>query len=207
MQSTVLIELREGLNLKMINMLIDELPQKVGNIDINSDFRVSILFELLMQDNDYTNEEKVQQALILYYPNLQEIDDYNKAIENIIWFYKCGKEDKDVDKGNKKYNNNKQVQIYSYEFDAEYIYSAFMEQYKIDLNSIEYLHWWKFKALFSSLNENVLFSKIMSYRAIDLTTIKDKNMKKQYRKLKELYKLPDMRTEEEKENEFANALW
>lgn len=191
----------------MINMLIDELPQKVGNTDINSDFRVSILFELLMQDNDYTNEEKVQQALILYYPNLQEIDDYNKAIENIIWFYKCGKEDKDVDKGNKKNNNNKQVQIYSYEFDAEYIYSAFMEQYKIDLNSIEYLHWWKFKALFSSLNENVLFSKIMSYRAIDLTTIKDKNMKKQYRKLKELYKLPDMRTEEEKENEFANALW
>lgn len=191
----------------MINMLIDELPQKVGNTDINSDFRVSILFELLMQDNDYTNEEKVQQALILYYPNLQEIDDYNKAIENIIWFYKCGKEDKDVNKENKKNNKNKQVQIYSYEFDAEYIYSAFMEQYKIDLNSIEYLHWWKFKALFNSLNENVLFSKIMSYRAIDLTTIKDKNMKKQYRKLKELYKLPDMRTEEEKENEFANALW
>ena len=187
----------------MINMLIDELPQKVGNIDINSDFRVSILFELLMQDNDYTNEEKVQQALILYYPNLQEIDDYNKAIENIIWFYKCGKEDKDVDKGNKKNNNNKQVQIYSYEFDAEYIYSAFMEQYKIDLNSIEYLHWWKFKAMFNGLKSDNRIVEIMGNRAMNLSKIKDKEERKRCRKLQKLYALPDMRTQEQKESDFA----
>lgn len=80
-----------------------------------------------------------------------------------------------------------------------------MEQYNIDLNSIKYLHWWKFKALFNSLNENVLFSKIMSYRVIDLSKIKDKAIKKQYKQLKELYKLPDMRSEEEKENDFAEA--
>ena len=94
--------------------------------------------------------------------------------------------------------------IYSYEFDAEYIYSAFMEQYKIDLNK-EHLHWWKFKALFNSLNEEVLFSKIMSYRAIDLSKIKDKDMKKYYKKMKKLYALPDLRSEEEKENDFAEA--
>ena len=187
----------------MINILIDELPEKVGNIDINSDFRVSILFELLMQDKEFSDEEKIEQALILYYPNLQQINDYNKAVENIVWFYKCGKKDKNVDGENNV--KNKQKQIYSYEFDAEYIYSAFMEQYKIDLNSIPYLHWWKFKALFNSLNENVLFSKIMSYRVIDLSKIKDKTMKKQYRQLKDLYKLPDMRSEEEKENDFAEA--
>ena len=189
----------------MINMLIDELPQKVGNIDINSDFRVSILFELLMQDNDYTNEEKVQQALILYYPNLQEIDDYNKAIENIIWFYKCGKEDKDVDKGNKKNNNNKQVQIYSYEFDAEYIYSAFLKEYNIDLTEIEYLHWWKFRALFEGLSKETKIVEIMGYRATDLGTIKDKKEKKFYREMKELYRLPDMRTQQQKESDFASA--
>ena len=82
-----------------------------------------------------------------------------------------------------------------------------MEQYKIDLNSIEYLHWWKFKALFMSLNENILFSKIMGYRAINLSQLKDKTMRKQYKKLKDLYRLPDMRSEEEKEEDFANALW
>ena len=47
----------------MINMLIDELPKEINGIEINSDFRTSILFELLMQDNEFNNEEKVVQAI------------------------------------------------------------------------------------------------------------------------------------------------
>ena len=189
----------------MVNILIDELPKKVGNVDINSDFRISILFELLMQDNELSEEEKVEQALILYYSNLEEITNYKEAIENIIWFYKCGKEEIKENVDEESNMKNRQKQIYSYEFDAEYIYSAFMEQYSIDLNSISYLHWWKFKALFNSLNENVLFSKIMGYRAMNISQIKDKEMRKHYKKLQKLYALPDMRSEEEKENDFAEA--
>ena len=190
----------------MINILLDEIAQEVHGKKINSDFRISILFELLMQDCNMTNEEKINQALILYYPDLKEIKNIEEAINDIVWFYKCGKEEKE--KNINRTNSTKNTkQIYSYEFDAEYIYSAFMEQYKIDLNSIEYLHWWKFKALFMSLNENILFSKIMGYRAINLSQLKDKTMRKQYKKLKDLYRLPDMRSEEEKEEDFANALW
>lgn len=189
------------------NLLLNKLPQYTPNhIKIRTDFRESIKFELLMQDNKLNEEEKVKLALNLYY-NLNDITDIKKAVEDIIWFYKGGKKEiENVDKEVKK-SNSKDKQIYSYEFDAEYIYSAFMEQYNIDLNSIKYLHWWKFKALFNSLNEDVLFCKIMGYRAIDLSKIKDKSMKKQYKKLQELYKLPDMRSEQEKEDDFAEALW
>lgn len=189
------------------NLILNRLPQYTpSRLKIRTDFRESIKFELLMQDSKLNEEEKVKLALNLYY-NLNDITDIKKAVEDIIWFYKGGKNEKEnVDKEVKK-SNSKEKQIYSYEFDAEYIYSAFMEQYNIDLNSIKYLHWWKFKALFNSLNENVLFSKIMGYRAIDLSKIKDKSIKKQYKKLQELYKLPDMRTEQEKEDDFAEALW
>ena len=189
------------------NLILNRLPQYTpSRLKIRTDFRESIKFELLMQDNKLNEEEKVKLALNLYY-NLNDITDIKKAVEDIIWFYKGGKKEiENVDKEVKK-SNSKDKQIYSYEFDAEYIYSAFMEQYNIDLNSIKYLHWWKFKALFNCLNENVLFSKIMGYRAMDLSKIKDKSMKKQYKKLQELYKLPDMRTEQEKEDDFAEALW
>lgn len=189
------------------NLILNKLPQYTpSRLKIRTDFRESIKFELLMQDSKLNEEEKVKLALNLYY-NLNDITDVKKAAEDIIWFYKGGKNEKEnVDKEVKK-SNSKEKQIYSYEFDAEYIYSAFMEQYNIDLNSIKYLHWWKFKALFNSLNENVLFSKIMGYRAMDLSKIKDKSIKKQYKKLQELYKLPDMRTEQEKEDDFAEALW
>ena len=197
----------------MINILLDGLPQEVNGKKINSDFRISILFELLMQDRDISKEEKVKQALVLYYPKLEEIGDYKQALEDITWFYRTGKEKQENKENNEGEENQEdeestQVkQIYSYEFDAEYIYSAFMEQYKIDLNSIKYLHWWKFKYLFNSLNENVLFSKIMSYRCMNVAKIKNKNMRKFYEKMQRLYKLPDMRSEEEKENDFANELW
>ena len=187
------------------NLLINKLPQHTDSgMRIRTDFRESIKFELLMQDRTIEEDKKIRMILNLYYYRPEQITDLKKALEEVVWFYAGG--DK-KENSNKTAKNNNKKQIYSYEFDAEYIYSAFMEQYNIDLNSIKYLHWWKFKALFNSLNENVLFSKIMGYRAMDLSKIKDKSMKKQYKKLQELYKHPDMRTEQEKEDDFAEALW
>ena len=95
----------------MINILIDRLPMKIDGININTDFRISILFELMMQDNEISDVEKIKQALILYYPNFEKITDYKEAIQNIIWFYKGGKNE-NVDKEVKK-NNSKDKQIYS----------------------------------------------------------------------------------------------
>ena len=189
-----------------MNILVDELDaivkEKIGNIKINTDFRISILFELLMQDNTVSKKEKILQSLQLYYPDLDKIKDFDKAIQDMLWFYRCGKELADS-KENNIVERNKQ--IYSYEFDDDKIYSAFMEQYNIDLQDIKYLHWWKFKALFNALSENTQFVKIMGYRAMNVNEIKDKKMKKQYRKLQKMYALTDMRTEEEKEYDFGEA--
>ena len=189
------------------NILLDRLPQYTKNgLKIRTDFRESIKFELLMQDKTINEKDKVIQALKLYYYDLSKITDIKQAIDEILWFYSCGKNEK-VDNTTNNKEIKEEKQIYSYEFDDEYIYSAFMEQYKIDLNSIRYLHWWKFKALMNSLNENTQFVKIMGYRSIDLSKIKDKDMKKSYKKLKKQYALPDMRTTEQKEADFGKAFW
>ena len=187
------------------NLILDRLPNITPNgLKIRTDFRESIKFELLMQNSNIEEKDKVTIALNLYFYdiNIKNEEELKKSVNDILWFYRCGKEE--MTSQGKKIKKETSKRIYSYEFDAEYIYSAFMEQYKIDLNK-EHLHWWKFKALFNSLNEEVLFSKIMSYRAIDLSKIKDKDMKKYYKKMKKLYALPDLRSEEEKENDFAEA--
>lgn len=185
------------------NLLINKLPQHTDSgLRIRTDFRESIKFELLMQDRTISDDKKIRMVLNLYYYRPEQIKDFKKALEEIVWFYKCGDQ---IEAKNSKEKEGKKKQIYSYEFDAEYIYSAFMQQYKIDLNSIKYLHWWKFKALFINLSEDVLFSKIMKYRATELSSVKDKEMKKFYKKMKKLYALPDMRTEEEKEYDFGEA--
>ena len=162
-----------------------------------------------MKDNNLKDEFKVIQAIKLYYPNTEQITDFEKAFEDIIWFYTCGKSDfskiqKDDTKKAKTQNEEK---IYDYEYDDQYIYSAFIETYQMDLQEIDYLHWWKFKAMFNSLNKDTKIVEIMGYRAIDLSKIKDKEEKARYRKLKKIYKLPDMRTEAQKEADFGNAFW
>lgn len=184
-----------------MNILVDKLPIDYEGLKINTNFRSFILFELLMQDNKLTTEEKIYLAINLFFEEPPQ--DLKKAIEGILWFYSKGKNEK-----NEKSNeNSKRNNIYSFEYDAELIYSAFLSQYSIDLNEIEYLHWWKFKSLFEGLNEENKICKYMQYRSIDLNKLKTKEEKDKYRKLKQLCALPDERTEEEKEKDFAEAFW
>ena len=185
----------------MFNLLIDKLPNKVeigGNeYEINSDFRCSLLFEMMINDRSLENEEKIKSTLDLYYyPQIIPKEHINEAIEKALWFYTCDKEKKQS-KGKGK--NSKKL-IYSFEDDMDYIFSAFLHDYSIDLNEVEYLHWFKFKALFKALNSENEFVKIMGYRAMDLSKIKDKDQKKYYKEMQELYKIEETLTEEEKED-------
>lgn len=188
-----------------MNILVDLVPTTI-NIDnkeyeINSDFRTSILFELLMQDNSMGDKDKMLMALKLYYPVIPK--NLNEAIEQMLWFYRCGK-DVRKSKGNGK--GKSVTQIYSFDCDDDYIYAAFMDQYSIDLQDIEYLHWWKFKAMFKSLKEDNEIVKIMGYRSMDLSKIKDKEQKSYYKKMQELYKIPVSKDEENKLKEIEEAL-
>ena len=191
----------------MINLLLDNIDEVVNErikIDFDTNFRIGIAFEIMMQNPKYSMQAKTYQALKLFYPEMNKIKDTKKAIDDIIWFYSCRKTEEETSQKNRKGKNK---QIYSYEFDNDLIYSAFKNQYNVDLEEIECLHWWKFKAMFNGLKSDNRIVEIMGYRAMELSKIKDKDMKKHYKQLQEEYKLPDMRSEEEKEEDFAEALW
>ncbi len=190
-----------------MNILIDTVPTSVDidgvEYEINSNFRYGILFELLMQDSTIEEKDKIYMALDLYYPVIPT--NIDEAIEKILWFYKCGKDEAKVKSTGK---DRGATQIYSFEYDDDYIYSAFLDQYRVDLQDIKYLHWWKFKAMFKSLKEDNMIVKIMGYRSIDLSKIKDKEQKEYYKRLKEMYKIPSSvsKSEREKLSDIENAL-
>lgn len=189
----------------MINLLIDDIEDVVKKrikVQFDTNFRTCILFETMMQDPNYSLEVKTYQAINLFYPKIEEIKDIDKALKDIVWFYTIGKSEEET---SQRGTNRKTKQIYSYIFDNELIYSAFKDQYNVDLQDINYLHWWKFKAMFEGLKSDNKIVEVMGYRATELNTIKDKEMKKFYKKMKRLYALPDMRTEEQKEYDFGEA--
>ena len=192
-----------------MNILIDKLPKEVEGLELNTDFRTSILFELLMQDKDISRDDKIALSINLYFGRQPtSIEELKKMTEGILWFYSCGDKKKNLKKQDEEIveKRKKRKQIYSFEQDDFLIYSAFMEQYGIDLTETK-LHWWKFKAMFDGLNDDILFSKVMGYRSIDLSKIQDKKQREHYANLQKHWALIDNRSVEEKESDFADALW
>lgn len=166
--------------------LYNKLPHTViinnKKITINTDYRLFVKFEIEMQGND--TKKAIQNVLSAFYPAFLLKNITNEMIDKFLWFYKCGKSE-EIEKSHKT-KSRKQERPFDYEIDESLIYSAFMECYHIDLSN--YMHWWKFKALFNGLNSETEFCKIKSYRLYDG---KDKNLLE----LKEFYKLPPTKLE------------
>lgn len=96
-----------------------------------------------------------------------------------------------------KENGEGAQQAISYFHDADYIYSAFYQVYKIDLLEVQYkLHWSKFNALLNGLPDETQIKKIINIRLSDLNQIKDKSEKEQMKKLKKHFALPSQNSEE-----------
>lgn len=189
------------------NMLVDCLPETIEiegtDYEIETNFRTYILFELMMQDTELSDVEKAMRGLELVYQKTPE--NLNSAVDGLLWFYSCGKQWREKKAG--EVEGVSEIQrIYSFEYDDDYIYSAFLTQYHIDLQDIEYLHWWKFKALMRTLSSDLEFSKIMEYRSIDINSNMTKEQRDFYRRKKELYALPLPADEEEKMDAIAEAL-
>lgn len=170
---------------------------------IRSNFRTMIKFEELMQDPDVTDQDKVWLALRLFYPEIP--DDIEQAVEQLLWFYRCDKRDNLFTKKAKKRKAKRAARIYDFELDDDYIYAAFMAQYHLDLHKVRYLHWWKFRAMFNSLSDDMQISKIMEYRAVEIDKV-PKEKRAFYKRMKMLYALPLSRNEEERQNALENAL-
>ena len=191
-----------------MNMLTDPLPDAVtvggAACPIDTDFRTSIRFELLMQRGDLTDREKVARAMELYYHRAPW--DARGACDALIWFYRCGRDEAGQEAGAYAEDGVSAKRVYDFGYDDGYIYAAFLGQYGIDLREIRYLHWWKFRALFWGLDEDCEFVKIMGYRSMKIPAKMPKEQKAFYRKMKRIHALPLPKDEKEKQDAITEAL-
>lgn len=183
-----------------MNMLTEKLPDSVTvkgiAFPIKTDFRTWIRFSEIMS-GEGEQAEKLAKAIRLVYgclpPSLEE------TVTGMLDFFAVSAE---RDRSAKKVTGKR---VYDFAHDAGLIVAAFRQQYGIDLLESE-LHWHEFRALLAGLTEDTLFVKVIGYRSINLSDIKDKDRKDFYRKMKEVYRLPDNRTEEEREADMIAEL-
>ena len=83
-----------------------------------------------------------------------------------------------------------QKNLFSYEIDYPFILSGFLRDYGIDLETVDYLHWWKFRMLFDGLPEDTEIKQRIMYRGINLSDIKDKEERKRISRIQKRIQLP-----------------
>lgn len=186
-----------------MNILLDPLPDSVTvrgeRCPVNTDWRAWLRFGVLMeraQSEPSVLAEVITTVYKCVPPNLYD------AITAAAEFYapRVG----DGQHGGTG-NGASPARAYDVECDADMIYAAFYQQYGIDL-AVSDMHWYRFRALFSALGEDVQFVKAISYRTMNLDEIRDPKTRGAYRRLKEQYALPDRRTEEERLCEMYEIL-
>lgn len=179
------------------NIILDRLPDmvEIGGKEyrIYSDFRTSILFEIMMRNPELKSWEKLNQMLDLYYPVIPP--NRQEAIEKALWFYNCGKEQEsepEEEKNKTRREFRKDRVSYSFDQDAPYIYAAFMGTYRMNLQRIKSkkLHWWEFIALFDALPDDCKIRKIMYWRTCDTSGLPRKEVQR-INELRKRYELKD----------------
>lgn len=170
-----------------MNLFYEEYPESVKvhgeNIRIITDFREYIRLQDALLDIQLSDYEKYF-IICEYFLDDCIVDE--EAIQAFTRFMAMD----EIEQAGVTRKSNAKERLYSFSIDFPYILSAFSHVYGINLQEIEYMHWWKFRTLFDGLPENTEIKQRIMYRSIDLSTIKDKEERKRIRKIQMSIRLP-----------------
>lgn len=159
-------------------------------LHVNTAFPLVLEYFKFNRDEKLTQLERLDLALFAFvHEDLNDltIQDKVKLMNHIFETYIYTEEDKQrvaLLQGGKK--------AFDYELDTELIYSAFLQQYNIDLTSPKVnqtLSWQQFNALLDSLSEDTKFRQVAMYRTMKITDDMSDDTKEYVKKMKLLYSL------------------
>ena len=144
----------------------------------NGDYRVILDCFSALQDADLTEQERVFASLIIFYQDLNSIEEVlvqNNLLDRLSEMYKffnCGEED--------SLTTNVPYKLIDWEQDSQLICGAINKVANTEIRSAEYIHWWTFMGYFSAIGQS-LFSNVVSIRE---KIIKGKKLEKHEREFK-----------------------
>ena len=183
----------------MFNILLDKFPTEYEGFPIDSDFQTGIQILQVMEDKELTEQEQIGVALSLLF--LQEdkngnplpIPDMQTAIEGLMWFL--------TDWNHDHNSRTDKTRVTDYDIDQWRIYSAFRENYGINLNT-DTLHFWEFMGLLTTLPE-CAYTRVVDIRTKKITSKMGTDEKKAYTELKKVYALDQPNEVEYTDNQKA----
>lgn len=173
-------------------------------VPIITDFREYIRLLDMLKCKDLNDVQKIMILKEYFLTDISIDATALRALTNFVTMEmeeKESEQDPDGEEGEELEETGKK-NLFSYEIDYPYILSGFLRDYGIDLETVNYLHWWKFRMLFDGLSEDTEIKQRIMYRGINLSEIKDKEERKRISKIQRSIQLP---AEELTDYEIGNA--
>lgn len=143
--------------------------------EINTDFRIALACFKAMNDPEITNLERFYAVETLLLGD--EVDSNDEMIlqDKLLNYLRCGQTE----------NMDEEKIDMDYIEDELKIRTSIRQCYHLDLNKIDYMHWWEYNELISGLTSESLLNKIRELRSFDLNEIKDIKEREKVRKAQE----------------------
>lgn len=179
----------------MINALYEMFPETVSadgkEYPIVTDFREWIRFADMMGDKELSSEEKI----LLLADWFLKPPDYitQELVQAVFDFYKAKNLNPEPDyEDDEEPPDETPVRppVFDWNIDSKYIIGDFRRYYGIDLLSEEYMHWWKFRCLFSALPDDSQCQKRIAYRSTDINQIKNEAERHRIMRIKQEIAIP-----------------
>lgn len=186
-----------------MNILTDKLPTAVrvdGKVyPVNTDFRVCLKIVIAFEDPELASAEKQTiMCRLLYGKNIP--DNLEAACMQAVKFLNCGESINE----NEEPAGENIGRLYSFSQDAGFIFTAINQTHGIDLESVSYLHWWKFTSYFLDLSEECFFSRLIYLRRQKKTGKWTKEEKEWYYSIQKIADLPEDELHDENLDNFIS---
>lgn len=134
------------------------------DFEIRTDFRAVLEIIGAMNDPDLTEAERAACAVQMFYPNWNEIQDFEAALRECFLFVDGGEKDGAAKKPSPR--------VIDWETDYEYIIAAVNRVLGYEARAVPYdaetnaggVHWWTFLAAYMEIGPDCVMSQIVNIR-------------------------------------------
>lgn len=157
--------------------------------NINADFKTALKIIDLSQDDELLDNIKYETMLTLFYKD--KLPPIQEAIE-LMYEFIMGAEK--IDNG---YVGKSQPPVMDYSFDAEAIYVSILKEYRIDIITAPFIHWYKFLMMISGLSDECPLGQRRHIRSLSTKDYKGESLTK-IRDAKAAVRIPTKIKEEDR---------
>lgn len=154
---------------------------------IYTDYRDWLRFYDMQEDDGLSKREKLL-LMLEWYIDKPPLSCLEEALEALIGFATRSEEQPEQ---RQEHSGRKTTdRVLSWQYDAAYVYAAFLSVYHMDLQQVEQMHWHLFLGLFDALPDETPIKQRMGYRSVNLAEIKDKKERLRIRKIQDRIRIP-----------------